>query len=487
MVEFAPSTGGLALWMRHQDLPGGNDQAARAADTPRAAWAAWAAPPTPAAAATPAAHGAPVSTDGETLFYAPAFTQRPAAEQVGLVAHEVLHVALRHPQRFVELQLLLGDVDLALFNVCADAIVNSALSHLTWLHLPTGAVTLERLLAGALRVEQPVEKSLLEWDVESLYRAIDDRGPPQRGSRADPRRGAGQAQADSGQGSGEPASAGNASAQRAPGPDGRTETRRAERTAARTDGPRAAAARALGATTPLDLRPGPETVAAPEVEAERTREWSERIARAHAGDGEFSMLRALLADLPRTHTPWEQVLRAQLARGLTPRPEVSWSRPARSYLANQGRAGPHRRMPWEPGFTGAKKVPRLAVVVDVSGSIDADLLGRFAREVEAIARRLEAALVLVVGDDRVRHVARFEPGRLPPGRLDLRPIEFQGGGGTDFTPLLEEADRHRPYIGVVLTDLEGPARMRPRWPVIWAVPEPHAAAVAPFGRKLGLR
>ena len=36
-------------------------------------------------------------------------------------------------------------------------------------------------------------------------------------------------------------------------------------------------------------------------------------------------------------------------------------------------------------------------------------------------------------------------------------------------------------IGVVLTDLEGPAAFRPRWPVVWAVPESHAAACAPFG------
>ena len=35
--------------------------------------------------------------------------------------------------------------------------------------------------------------------------------------------------------------------------------------------------------------------------------------------------------------------------------------------------------------------------------------------------------------------------------------------------------RHRPDIVVVLTDLDGPARFRPRWPVIWAVPEAHAA------------
>jgi len=120
-------------------------------------------------------------------------------------------------------------------------------------------------------------------------------------------------------------------------------------------------------------------------------------------------------------------------------------------------------------------------MVDVSGSVDEPLMERFAREVETLTRRLEAALVLVVGDDQVRSVQRFEPGR-----STLRELSFNGGGGTDFTPLLEEADQHQPDIGIFLTDLDGPARFKPAWPVIWAVPEASANAVEPFGRKLVL-
>jgi predicted metal-dependent peptidase len=138
-------------------------------------------------------------------------------------------------------------------------------------------------------------------------------------------------------------------------------------------------------------------------------------------------------------------------------------------------------MPWEPGTTASSPVPRLVVVVDVSGSIDDGLMGRFAGEIEAISRRLEAGLVMVVGDERVQRVEAFEPGR-----SDLRGIALRGGGGTDFTPLLEEAQRHRPDITVVLTDLQGPARFRPRCPVIWAVPEAFRDAVPPFGRLLAL-
>ncbi len=458
MVEFAPATGGLALWVRHHDLPVDQHLPADVA---------------------------PVATDGNALFYAPGFDDQPLAEQVGLVAHEVLHIALRHPQRYVDLQRLLGDVDLKLFNVCADAIVNSTLSHLSWLQLAPSAVLLEQLLDSALGVTRGAEEALLEWDVERLYRAIDDRRlSSQSGRRTAQGQGQGSGDAKAAaQGSGGSANSAASSAQAA----AVTSTSAAPRTGAREDGPRAAAARAMGAQTPVDLQPDGSAQAAPEADAQAAREWSERLLRAHAGDGAFSMLRTLLADLPRSRTPWEQVLRTQLARCLTPKPAVSWSRPSRSYLANQGRAGPHRRMPWEPGFSGTKTVPQLAVVVDVSGSIDKDLMARFSREIEAITRRLEAGLVLVIGDDHVQRVTRFEPRTLKPKRLELDEVEFKGGGGTDFTPLLEEADQHHPDLIVVLTDLDGPARFRPRGPVIWAVPEHCASAVAPFGRKLSLR
>ena len=437
MVEYAPSTGGLALWVRHTDVP--DD-----------------------------AQAPVVATDGNTIFYGAGFERLNLSSQVGLVAHEVLHIALRHPQRLRDLGSLIGDVDLALFNICADAIVNSTLGHLSWLTLPGSSVYLEKLLSIALSITQPVEKSLLEWDVERLYRAIDDRRIGARGGSSKQSRhqrggGAGASEDGSGQ------------------PNAEQSLEQARRAGAREDGPRSAKVRALGADAARDLRPGADSTAAPEQEAEEARAWSERIVRAHAGDGAHSMLRTLLADVPRTRTPWEQVLRVQLARSLAPQPGISWSRPARSWIANQGRSAGGKRMPWTPGFSASRVVPRLVLIVDVSGSIEDGLMQRFAREIEAISRRLEAGLVLIIGDDCVRSVQSFEPGR-----LDLAGLRVDGGGGTDFTPLLEEAGRHDPDIVVVLTDLEGPANLRPRWPVIWAVPERYAQVTPPFGRMLSL-
>jgi hypothetical protein len=461
MVEFAPSTGGLALWAHHVDLPPPEPPPSLLESVSGAPSRVPTPPPSPmptpsSRSAIPAAlRGAtrrpPVATNGHTLYYDAGFERLPLAAQAGHVAHEMLHVALRHPQRYHQLRGLLGDVDLQLYNTCADAIVNSALDHLSWLELPGAAVRLERLLDGAKIEHGGAEKALLEWDVERLYRAIDDRRP--------------QDESRSGRKSGE--------RRNSPGPGGRE------------DGPRAASVRALGGEAYVaDLLADEGAQGAPETQADDAREWGQRLLRAHAGDGEFSMLRALLADLPGSRTPWEQVLRTRLARGLSRQPALSWSRPARSYLANQGRVGAHGRLPWEPGFGGTRTAPRLALVVDVSGSIEPPVLERFTREIQAILRRQEAALTLVIGDDRVRRIEQIDPNRGGARRLELRTLEFQGGGGTDFTPLLEAADAHRPDIGVVLTDLEGPARFAPRWPVIWAVPPQHAAAVAPFGRVL---
>ena len=434
MVEYAPSTGGLALWVRHQDLPG---------DTPA------------------------ILTDGSTIFYGAAFDRLALPEQTAMVAHEVLHIALRHPQRALELRRLLGEVDLRLFNICADAIVNSTIGHLSWLRLPPAAVALEDLLAQALGTQQDVMTALLEWDVERLYRAIDDRRiRDQRGRQQAAQTG------QSGAGASHSPSPGARSPQQSGDPEGAN---------ARQDGPRSAKVRELGARTETDLLPSPDTETAPEAEAELAREWSERLLRGHANDGVFSMLRQLIADLPRTRTPWQQVLRTRLARGLTRKLDVSWSRPTRSYIANQGRGGPNRRLPFEPGFSANKTAPKLAVIVDVSGSVDDELMQQFATEVAAISRRQEAGLVLVIGDDQVRRVEVFKPGRFRLGELDV-----EGGGGTDFTPLLEAADQHRPDIGVVLTDLDGPARFTPPWQVIWAVPHSNAFAVPPFGRRLVL-
>lgn len=415
LVEHAPHSSGLALRIRHVDVSS-EELPADGALLPQGA--------------SIRASEPPVSTDGVTIFYAPAFESLGLEEQAGWLAHAVLHVALCHPQRFLALREAGAQPDLALYGICADAIVNSALGHLGWLRLPAAAVRLPQLLADCLGETVEDAAALASWDVERLYRAIDDR---------------------------------------------RVEADRVVR-----DGKRAARARALAAGQGTDLRPDAAASEAPQARAAREHDWVELLRRAQAGDGLHALLRGAIADMPQTRTPWPQLLRARLGRALSQQPTLSWSRPSRRWLALRG-GPPGHRLPWEPGTVAGRRVPRLALILDCSGSVDEALFARFAAELGAIVRRAQAAVLVVAGDDAVREVAWLEPGPMALERWRL-----PAGGGTDFTPLLREADRHAPDIGVVLTDLQGPATFRPRWPVLWAVPPAWAHAEPPFGRRVVL-
>ena len=516
LVEYAPATGSLALWMRHRDIDGTLPPLAAPVLSERAAGGARG---RDAAGTLPADWL--VGNDGRTIWYGAAFARRPLAEQTALLAHQVLHVALRHVPRERALRGALGDVDGELFNLCADAIVNTALSHLDWLALPEGSVRLEELLERLFGERAAADASLLRWDTESLYRAIDDRTPrPEGAGRAGRARPTGRDGGDGGEaasdsrgggaGDGADPDAGGRHAAGAsdagegeaehPSPAARSRddvsagsgnpSREAERRGAGTaaddrlvDGALAGAARRLAARQPRDLLPGDGD--SPEQEASVARRWSERLTRAHASDASRSLLRQLLADRSVPRTPWEQLLRTRLARSLAQSPELSWSRPTRSWLANRGRTANGRRLPWQPGISGARAVPRLCVIVDVSGSIERRVLARFTSELDRLMRVHRAEVHLIVGDERVRHESRLSPGR---GSLDepFGRLVFEGGGGTDFVPLLEAAGRRAPDAVVVLTDLEGPVGRAPPWPVIWALLPGHVPRAVPFGRVVSI-
>jgi len=438
LVEYAPSTGALALWMQHRDVEVHPDDPHAALDSP-------------------------VANDGLTLYYLPAVTRLPLREQTGLVAHQVLHVALRHVARREALARQVGPLDDRLWNGVADAIVNASLSHHDWLDLPAGAVCLQDLLRRTLGIDASLEASLQRWDTESLYRAIDDRGQAGRSARNNERDGG--TAADSGDDDARPATGTDTS----PVPDTATPL---------PDGPRAEAARECFRTMQTDLLPGSRE---PVESAERNaREWRERLGRAHAADGVQSLLRALGADRQPARTPWQLHLRTRLARALNHEPELSWSRPSRSWLANRGRTASGRRLPWEPGTTGQRSVPRLVILLDVSGSVDGVQLAGFGREIARVQRLHRADLWLIIGDDRVRDERCVRVGQ---PLFDARPVA--GGEGTDYRPLLAAAARHRPDLVIVLGDLDGPVGEAPGFPVIWATPR-SSEVPTPFGIRLWL-
>lgn len=362
-------------------------------------------------------------TAGDTITVGPGFDRLGLPEQVGLVAHHVLHVALRHSDRQAGLGQRLGDrFDPALFGLAADGIVNETLI-LAGHAIPRPAVTLTDLLRQA-GIDSPGPVAALErWDADRLAMAL----------HADPER--------------------------------------------------ARRLRDWGKTRgfSIDLASG-----APEDDGktQSAAEWRNHVLRAleagrKAGSG-IGRLGAILADLAPDSIPWEVHLRGLLARALTERPRTSWRRPSGAWIARSAEAastgGP---VPvYEPGRARTDHRPRIVIGLDTSSSIDAQTFRLFTAEAQSIARRTGAEAHLLAFDVDV-----FTAARLDPNCWDaLQSRDWRTGGGTDFHDLFDRAARLAPSIAVILTDLDAPLPPRPTFPVLWAVPR--AVTAPPYGRVL---
>jgi len=387
LAEVDPALAVLGLWCRHRD-------------------------------------GHVTATRGDTITYGAAFATLGLPEQVGLAAHHILHVALRHSARQAALAERLGDAFQAdLFTLAADGIINETLL-LAGHALPRPAITLTDLLAQAgLPAESPIA-ALSDWDADRLSMAL----------HADP-----------------------------------------DRARRLSDW-----ARSKGFQTDLsagDPQEGP---------AQSTADWRNHMLRAleagrKAGTG-IGRLGAILADLAPASVPWELHLRRLLARALTDHPRPSHRRPSSRWIAalaeaeRSGRPAPA----FQPGRQRQDMRPRIAIGLDTSSSIPPQTLRLFAAEAEAIARRTGAETHLLAFDETVSTTLRLDPN----GWSGLRDTALRTGGGTDFTDLFARIAPLAPALAVILTDLDAPLPAKPGFPILWAVTE--AVDPPPYGRLLRL-
>lgn len=400
MNEADPAVAALALWCDHRD----------------------------------AASGPPAETAGSTIRYGLAFDSLPRHEQIGLAAHHVLHVALRHGARLATMAARMGDrFDRDLYIIAADAIVNEAL--LAAGHaLPRPALTLTGLLAAAQIPFASAAAALAEWDTDRLYIRLRQQGGGE-GSAAD----------------------------------------RAK-----------AHARDRGFSPDVT----PEAAEAGDRGAGEEARWRQHVARAmdggrRAGRG-VGLLGNRLADLPLPSTPWEVILRRLVTRAVLPGARHSHIRPSRAWIAmeTEARRGHGPEPAFQPGLLRSTDAPRIAVALDSSSSIDDARLALFMAEISGIARRCVADLHVILFDEMAQSCVRLDPARWQSGLAALTPPR---GGGTSFVPALDRALALAPSVIVVLTDLEGDFGPAPRRiPVIWAVPDALAPPPPPFGTLLSL-
>jgi len=147
--------------------------------------------------------------------------------------------------------------------------------------------------------------------------------------------------------------------------------------------------------------------------------------------------------------PWKRLLRLFAGRGA--RTTVRTTRLKES-----------TRFPGEPG-TRIKRLQKLVVAVDTSGSIGPDDLSDFLAEINGIIRA-GAEVTLIECDAEVHIAEPFKRGSVP---------RFRGGGGTNFDPVMRWLYDHRSerFGGCIyLTDGCAPRpTINPRCAVLWVI------------------
>lgn len=412
-------------------------------------------------------------TDGKTIYAGNGYEKFEPKERRFICLHEILHIALCHPQRFAELRKRdPANFDAKLLNIAADAVINTSLESLTALETPKNAWTLSRIWECLEKTEDAKNPQAAEanknsyysfhqaareqrkianftrndfikvsrWSCEELYYFLKSQCRNESGFCAiliefDTRA----------------ALAG----------DLRVEECESSKT--------------------REVRGTSNNLAAEAQGNEEKRNWQQRLSLLRGSAPE--LLERLAMDLPRVETPWEQIFRSIVQTAFQEATEKNYSRPNRRWLALErdyfSRAGVD--LPFTPD-TLKKRGTRLAVALDTSGSIDGELLGRFTREIAQMCHYNQRNLVLIIGDAAVHRIAEIDWRDVSN---ELARIKYTGGGGTDFRPLIEAAKDFEPDALVYLTDLYGETGDEPDFPVIWAT---HGiAGDAPWGEQIKLK
>jgi predicted metal-dependent peptidase len=370
-------------------------------------------------------------TDGKSIWLGPKLFKESPKAQAFVLIHEVLHVALRHPQRGHALRKARKAAGLPwsgeVFNWAADAIIHFSMQNLsTWLHKPDiGIITFDKLLGeDELKAKPPYK-----WNMESLFvHLMDNKIMPaiEKGEIASieqygeslPRNGKGMLDIE---------------LPEKPGDSGKEPIK-------------------------------PDT-------REETRDWENRVKRAAAGDRPGGVMKEILFDIPVTRTPWRHILRKFISDAVMPITHVQPYRPSRhsiildSFYKDTCSDCP---VPFFPAFRPKPGIRKIVVVIDTSGSIDDKLCEYFAGEIQTIRKKVGCELTLITCDTEVHQ------------KINVRPFDnfhsiikkeggFKGRGGTDFVPGVEAAEKVQGAAVIIyLTDMIGPYPTKCRLPLLWA-------------------
>jgi predicted metal-dependent peptidase len=400
-----------------------------------------------------------MATDGRRLVYNPAFVaQLTPAELEGVIAHEVMHVALAHHCRR-------GDRELQLWNEAADYAVNPIL-------LDNG-ITLPRDM-----LIDPVFRNLSAEEIYTrLLKPQQSAGQPQApqssGAPSNSRNGVTQPSQPKASGNQMPGTESGTSQQttsepqNAPDPTTQPspEPTAAQREQQRSDQP--IASRPGGFGEVLDATNEDGTPASPAEMSRQRHEWATHAEQAMCSAKACSRMpggiERQLKGVRESRCDWRTILRDFISA--TDPSDYRWTPPNRRFVSS----GLYLPSVIRSG------VGEIVIAVDTSGSIGHQELEQFAGEITAISDEAKPERIHVVYcDAAVQSTEEFGPSE----PIKLSP---KGGGGTDFRPPFQwiEQEGIQPKCFIYLTDLCCNSFPEPpEYPVLWVT---DSRTTAPFG------
>lgn len=152
--------------------------------------------------------------------------------------------------------------------------------------------------------------------------------------------------------------------------------------------------------------------------------------------------------------------------------DVAWRSPNRRFV---GRGmylpGPYR-----------ENVGPIVVAVDTSASLSREMLNAFATELSGILHTTQPEeMIVLYCDTQINGIERFTPND------SIVELKMLGRGGTDLNPPfawvadgIASGSEQQPVALIYLTDLEAAYPTDPGYPVLWVTPE-SITSVGPFG------
>jgi predicted metal-dependent peptidase len=190
----------------------------------------------------------------------------------------------------------------------------------------------------------------------------------------------------------------------------------------------------------------------------RARTQAQMSGKQAIGEIPSEILR-IIDELLNPKLPWPVILHKFLDQRV--REEYSWARKNRRYPKDTYMPSLH-----------SYGLGHLTFAIDTSGSIEDNQLQEMLSEIKGIQQTFNPESMTVIDCDSAIHQV-YEINQT----TDILSLEFAGGGGTSFTPVLNYVKKHPTQALVYFTDLYGESELDPvDYPILWICNSDHEPA-----------